>query len=154
MVWVYAISSVVRNYIYVGMTKDVDARLARHNKGREKITKPYAPFQLIYTEVCANRVKAREREKYWKSGIGKQKLRDIRDQIILCLGGGTGRRAGFKIQFFRECGFDSHLEYTKKPLHFSKGFFVLIKTSIIFLRKSSCRFNLRLKLNSQIKFYY
>lgn len=82
MVWVYAISSVVRNYIYVGMTKDVDARLARHNKGREKITKPYAPFQLIYTEVCANRVKAREREKYWKSGIGKQKLRDIRDQII------------------------------------------------------------------------
>lgn len=82
MVWVYAISSVVRNYIYVGMTKDVNARLARHNKGREKITKPYAPFQLIYTEVCANRVKAREREKYWKSGIGKQKLRDIRDQII------------------------------------------------------------------------
>ena len=82
MVWVYAISSVVRNYIYVRMTKDVDARLARHNKGREKITKPYAPFQLIYTEVCANRVKAREREKYWKSGIGKQKLRDIRDQII------------------------------------------------------------------------
>lgn len=82
MVWVYAISSVVRNYIYVGMTKDVDARLARHNKGREKITKPYAPFQLIFTEVCANRVKAREREKYWKSGIGKQKLRDIRDQII------------------------------------------------------------------------
>lgn len=82
MVWVYAISSVVRNYIYVGMTKDVDTRLARHNKGREKITKPYAPFQLIFTEVCANRVKAREREKYWKSGIGKQKLRDIRDQII------------------------------------------------------------------------
>ena len=82
MVWVYAISSVVRIYIYVGMTKDVDARLARHNKGREKITKPYAPFQLIFTEVCANRVKAREREKYWKSGIGKQKLRDVRDQII------------------------------------------------------------------------
>ena len=62
MVWVYAISSVGRNYIYVGMTKDVDARLARHNKGREKITKPDAPFQLIFTEVCANRVKARERE--------------------------------------------------------------------------------------------
>ena len=25
--------------------------------------------------------------------------------------GGIGRRAGFKIQFLRECGFDSHLEY-------------------------------------------
>ena len=82
MVYVYAISSLTKNYIYVGMTKDVEARLVRHNKGREKTTKPYAPFRLIYTEVCANRVKARVREKYWKSGIGKQKLRDIRNQII------------------------------------------------------------------------
>ena len=82
MVYVYAISSLIKNYIYVGMTKDVEARLVRHNKGREKTTKPYAPFRLIYTEVCANLVKARVREKYWKSGIGKQKLRDIRNQII------------------------------------------------------------------------
>ena len=64
------------------MTQDVEARFARHNKSREKTTKPYVPFRLIYTEVCANRLKARVREKYWKSGIGKQKLRDIRNQII------------------------------------------------------------------------
>ena len=81
MVWVYAISSLSRNYIYVGMTIDVKARVARHNAGREKTTKPYAPFQLIYTEGCANRVTAREREKYWKSGVGKLKLRNIRDQM-------------------------------------------------------------------------
>ena len=30
---------------------------------------------------------------------------------ILSFGGGIGRRAGFKIQFFRECGFDSHPKY-------------------------------------------
>ena len=35
-------------------------------------------------------------------------------QFKYCSSGGIGRRAGFKIQFFRECGFDSHLEY-KKP---------------------------------------
>ena len=34
-------------------------------------------------------------------------------QSAKCLGGGTGRRAGFKIQFFRECGFDSHPRYLK-----------------------------------------
>src|SRR5690606_8774965 len=28
--------------------------------------------------------------------------------------GGIGRRAGFKIQFLRKCGFDSHLEYFLK----------------------------------------
>lgn len=82
MVYVCAISSLTKNYIYVGMTQDLEARLVRHKKGREKTTKPYAPFRLIYTEVWANRVKARIREKYWKSGIGKQKLRDIRNQII------------------------------------------------------------------------
>ena len=63
------------------MTKNVSIRLTQHNSGKEKTTSPYAPFQLIYTEVCANRLVAREREKYWKSGVGKQKLRHIRDQI-------------------------------------------------------------------------
>ena len=74
MVWVYAISSLSRNYIYVGVTNDIDARFARHNSGREKTTKPYAPFQLLYTEACANRVVARKREKYWKSGVIFTKL--------------------------------------------------------------------------------
>lgn len=38
--------------------------------------------------------------------------------------GGIGRRAGFKIQFFRECGFDSHLEYLKPLESFDfRGFF-------------------------------
>lgn len=61
------------------MTRDVVARIARHNAGKEKTTKPYAPFQLIYSEVCTNRVAARQKEKYWKSGVGKEKLRQIRD---------------------------------------------------------------------------
>lgn len=62
------------------MTKNVSIRLTQHNSGKEKTTSPYAPFQLIYTEPCANRLAVREREKYWKSGVGKQKLRHIRDQ--------------------------------------------------------------------------
>jgi hypothetical protein len=44
--------------------------------------------------------------------------------LLPCLGGGIGRRAGFKIQFFRECGFDSHPRY--KRLHINvKPFFIL-----------------------------
>ena len=64
------------------MTKNAASRIARHNAGREKTTKPYAPFQLIYTEVCTDRVAARQKEKYWKSGAGKRKHRGIRDQMI------------------------------------------------------------------------
>jgi len=79
MLYVYAISSLGHNYIYVGLTKDIKERFVRHNTGREKTTKFYKPFVLIYSEVCENRVEARKREKYWKSGIGKEKLRKIRD---------------------------------------------------------------------------
>ena len=77
--FVYAISSLEHNYIYVGFTQDIHARLKRHNDGRERTTKFYRPFKLIYSEVCDSRLEARGKEKYWKSGTGKEKLRIIRD---------------------------------------------------------------------------
>ncbi|MEM9680547.1 MAG: GIY-YIG nuclease family protein [Bacteroidota bacterium] len=79
MFFVYAISSLERNYIYVGLTSNLEGRLKRHNNGFERTTKAYAPFTLIYSEKAETRVEARDREKYWKSGIGKEKLRLMRD---------------------------------------------------------------------------
>ena len=78
MVWIYAISSLTSNYIYVGMTTDLEARIERHNKGREKTTKPYLPFELIFTESRENWTEGRKREKYWKSGVGKEQLRKLK----------------------------------------------------------------------------
>ncbi|MFP5471849.1 MAG: GIY-YIG nuclease family protein [Bacteroidia bacterium] len=77
MYFVYAISSTTRNYIYVGLTSDLDKRLERHNKGYERTTKPYRPFVLLYSEQCDDRVSARIREKYFKSGIGKAFLKTL-----------------------------------------------------------------------------
>ncbi|WP_317169101.1 GIY-YIG nuclease family protein [Flavivirga algicola] len=65
--------------IYVGLTQDLSNRIKRHNDGRERTTKFYRPYELIYSEKCSNRIEARVREKYWKSGIGKEKLRSIRN---------------------------------------------------------------------------
>ena len=79
MFYVYAISSLRRNYIYVGMSSNVDRRIKEHNTGKEKTTRPYLPFRLLYVESCENRAAARKREKYWKSGTGKEQLRIIRD---------------------------------------------------------------------------
>lgn len=79
MYYVYVISSLTRNYIYVGLSADVKRRIIEHNAGKERTTRPYLPFELIYVESCEDRIKAREREKYWKSGIGKEQLRNIRD---------------------------------------------------------------------------
>ena len=77
MYTVYALKSLTRNYIYVGMTSDLEKRILRHNSGYEQTTKPYCPFKLIYTEVVETRDEARIREKYFKSGIGKDFLRKL-----------------------------------------------------------------------------
>jgi len=81
MYYTYAISSQTRNYIYVGLTADITRRLSEHNSGKNKTTKPYLPFILIYLEEHETRIEAREREKYFKSGIGREKLRKIRDAM-------------------------------------------------------------------------
>ncbi|MFS4466658.1 GIY-YIG nuclease family protein [Maribacter sp. 2210JD10-5] len=62
------------------MTKNLTNRIIRHNSGSEKTTRYYAPFKLIYKEECADRKSARIREKYWKSGCGKEQLRILRDK--------------------------------------------------------------------------
>ena len=48
---VYAIKSKIKNYIYVGITQNLDERIRRHNNGYEKTTKTYKPFRLIHTET-------------------------------------------------------------------------------------------------------
>ena len=71
MITVYAIKSLIRNYIYVGMTNDLTRRLVEHDNGENKSTKAYKPFILIYSETFPDRASAREKEKFLKSGIGK-----------------------------------------------------------------------------------
>jgi putative endonuclease len=49
-----------------------------HNNGENRSTKAYKPFVLIYTEQCWNRAEARKRERYLKSGVGKEFLKTIK----------------------------------------------------------------------------
>ena len=74
---VYALKSTSRNYIYVGMTSNLERRVNEHNIGRNKTTRPYKPFVLLYSELQEDRISARKREKYLKSGVGKEFLRSL-----------------------------------------------------------------------------
>ena len=74
---VYAIRSQVRDYVYVGMTNNLERRFSQHNCGKVKSTKAFRPFEMIYVEEHKTRPEARNREKYLKSGIGKEFLRNI-----------------------------------------------------------------------------
>ncbi|HPG12199.1 MAG TPA: GIY-YIG nuclease family protein [Chitinophagaceae bacterium] len=75
MFFVYVIRSDADGRFYVGMTQSVNNRLNQHNKGRVFSTKGYLPWQLFFVESFTNRPDARKREKYLKSGIGKEYIK-------------------------------------------------------------------------------
>ncbi len=62
--------------LYVGLTKDINKRIKSHNFGQTKSTKGYRPWILVYSEFVGNRKDARKREKYLKSGIGKEFIKN------------------------------------------------------------------------------
>ena len=77
MYFVYVLNSLHRSYIYVGLSSNLKRRIDDHNKGFNKTTKPYAPFELIHLEEYGTRPEARKREVYLKSGVGKEYLKTL-----------------------------------------------------------------------------
>ncbi|MBU1110532.1 GIY-YIG nuclease family protein [Patescibacteria group bacterium] len=77
MYYVYALKSRKKNYVYKGFAKNFSDRLKRHNSGREKTTKPYAPFDVLYVEKVENRNEARKRENFLKSEQGRKFLQKL-----------------------------------------------------------------------------
>ena len=72
MYFVYVLKSKERSYLYVGLTNNIEKRFKQHQSGQNKTTKPYRPFDLVILENFEKRIQAREREKYLKSGSGKE----------------------------------------------------------------------------------
>jgi putative endonuclease len=77
MITVYCLKSLVKDYIYVGQTNNLERRFLQHNKGQERTTRFYRPFKMLYLEVLPDRQSARVREKYLKSGVGKEFLKRL-----------------------------------------------------------------------------
>ena len=75
MFFVYVIRSGIDGRFYVGMTENVDNRLVQHNKGMTFSTKGFRPWTLFFVEEYKTRNDARSREKYLKSGIGKEYIK-------------------------------------------------------------------------------
>ena len=61
--------------IYVGMTNNLTRRVSEHRRGKTKSTKNRGDFSVSIIEECKTRKEAHEREKYWKSGCGKEFLK-------------------------------------------------------------------------------
>ena len=75
MWYVYCLENKSREYLYVGYTADLKKRLAEHNKGESRSTKPYTPLTLEAYIAVSSKQKALSLEKYFKSGSGKAILK-------------------------------------------------------------------------------
>ena len=74
--YTYILKSEKDGKIYTGYTQDLRKRLNQHNKGLSIYTKNRGPFVLIYYEACLLGSKARSRELFLKSGMGKRYLKN------------------------------------------------------------------------------
>jgi putative endonuclease len=75
MWYVYIIQSERAARSYVGITTNLNKRLASHNRGATKSTKAWAPWKLVYYDEFSNKEEAVKREKFYKSSSGREFLR-------------------------------------------------------------------------------
>ena len=77
MWYVYALKSLKDKNLYIGISQNPEKRLREHNLGMTKSTKLRRPFKIIFKEIAGTRIEARIKEKYYKSGIGREFLKNI-----------------------------------------------------------------------------
>ena len=65
--YVYILESDRDGTYYIGSTRDIGERLARHNEGRSRYTKSKVPWKLIFAEEHPDRSSALKREREIKS---------------------------------------------------------------------------------------
>ncbi|QQS49890.1 MAG: GIY-YIG nuclease family protein [Bacteroidota bacterium] len=73
---VYILFSPTHNKLYVGYTSSLSQRLESHNiKGTKDWTRSYRPWILIHIEFFDTKTEALQREKFYKSGKGREMIR-------------------------------------------------------------------------------
>ena len=76
MLYVYVLESSKNGQWYIGYTPDtVFDRLGKHNAGIVPSTKPFLPWKVIYYEAYLESKDATGREKFLKSGAGRNFLK-------------------------------------------------------------------------------
>ena len=73
----YVLLSKKDGKFYIGQTNDAKARLNMHNEGRVISTKNRRPFKLLLIEEYETRSEAFKRERFLKSGQGREWLQEV-----------------------------------------------------------------------------
>ena len=75
MFFVYILKSLSDKKLYTGFTNNLKNRLNKHNQGKIFSTKSRRPFKLIYYEAYLSEEDAKKREKYLKTGWGRNYIK-------------------------------------------------------------------------------
>jgi putative endonuclease len=78
--YAYVLQSMKDNRYYYGYTSDLEKRQIEHNRGIVKSTRHRRPLHLIYSETFLSKNEAMDREKFFKSGKGREFLKSILDR--------------------------------------------------------------------------
>lgn len=60
---------------YIGMTGNLARRVHKHQRGKNRSTKHHTIARVTKLEECSDRITARQREKFWKSGKGRESFK-------------------------------------------------------------------------------
>jgi putative endonuclease len=66
---------------YTGTTNNLEKRIEEHSKGMVYSTKNKLPVELVYFEACSNKYDAYRRERYLKTGMGKDILKTVSGEV-------------------------------------------------------------------------
>jgi putative endonuclease len=80
--YVYILQSLKNHSLYIGYTSDLKKRFKEHNSGLSQATKPFIPYKLICYEAFLNRIDAKNRETYLKSGYGRKTIKIILNKYL------------------------------------------------------------------------
>ncbi len=70
---VYILFSKTHNKSYVGYSNDLERRIWEHNNHPQKsFTSRYRPWVVVHTEEFETKKEAMAREKWFKTGIGRE----------------------------------------------------------------------------------
>jgi putative endonuclease len=81
--YVYSLLSLKDLKFYTGFTTDLKKRLQQHARGEVKSTKGRRPLKLIHYEYFINEEDARAREVFFKSGFGRNQLKQALKRTLL-----------------------------------------------------------------------
>lgn len=80
--YVYVLQSSKNESFYTGYTSDLKKRFKEHNNGENQSTKPFRPYKLIFYEAFLNRIDAKNREIYLKSGYGRRTINKLLNRYL------------------------------------------------------------------------